>query len=259
MAHIYKICPAAAWREAERIGHYAGSPADEADGFIHFSTAAQTAGTAAKHFDGEHDLVLVEVDAAMLGDDLRWEPSRGGDLFPHLYGHLPVTAARRIDPMPLGPEGRHVLPAHVAAASAAPFDPAAAGWTRLDGFEFMALVGPIWSREEAGEMRYGLLAERRHLNRSHVMHGGMVMTFIDQALGKAAYAASRGRSRVTIQLDTHFAGPIRDGDFAEARCRVVKETQSLMFMTADVMVEGRLVAHASGIWKLAKRAAAATP
>jgi len=107
---IYKICPAALWREAERAGVFHGSAADLRDGYIHFSTAGQVAETAAKHFAGERDLMLVTVDADALGDRLKWEPSRGGALFPHLYGPLDLHAVRRVDRLPLGPDGRHVLP-----------------------------------------------------------------------------------------------------------------------------------------------------
>ena len=94
---IYKICPALAWREAERQGVYRGSADDTRDGYIHFSTAAQAVETAARHFASVEDLLLVAVDAASLGEALRFEPSRGGDLFPHLYAPLPVatvTASR---------------------------------------------------------------------------------------------------------------------------------------------------------------------
>jgi uncharacterized protein (DUF952 family) len=107
---IYKICPAPLWREAERAGAFRGSAVDLRDGFIHFSTAGQVAETAAKHFAGERDLVLVAVDAAALGEHLRWEPSRGGALFPHLYGALAVKAVARVDPLPLGSDGCHVFP-----------------------------------------------------------------------------------------------------------------------------------------------------
>ena len=110
---IYKICTAAEWREAERDGVYRGSAVDRQDGFIHFSTAGQAAETAAKHFAGQHDLVLVSVDAAALGDRLKWEPSRGGALFPHLYGDLPLAAVRSVAPLPLGADGRHVFPAEL--------------------------------------------------------------------------------------------------------------------------------------------------
>jgi uncharacterized protein (DUF952 family) len=109
MSTIYKISSAALWREAERAGAFTGAPIDVADGFIHFSTAAQVAETAARHFTGATDLVLVAVDAAALGAALRYEPSRGGALFPHLYGTLPLSAVRWVKPLPLGPTG-HVFP-----------------------------------------------------------------------------------------------------------------------------------------------------
>src|SRR3984957_1101555 len=89
---IYKICPASAWREAERQGVYRGSADDTRDGFVHFSTAAQVRETVRKHFGGQKGLFLVAVDAYALGETLRWEPSRGGDLFPHLYGVLDLAA-----------------------------------------------------------------------------------------------------------------------------------------------------------------------
>jgi uncharacterized protein (DUF952 family) len=110
MATVYKICPAMEWREAERIGSYRGSEADRRDGFIHLSTAEQVAETAARHFPRQSDLVLIAVDVAALGDRLKWEPSRGDALFPHLYGELPLEAVRRFDPLPLDADGRHKFP-----------------------------------------------------------------------------------------------------------------------------------------------------
>ena len=107
---IYKICDAAAWHAAEHLGEFTGAPVDLADGYIHFSTAGQVAETAAKHFAGQRDLVLVAVDAVELGPALKWEPSRGGALFPHLYDELPLKAVRRFDPLPLDGEGRHLFP-----------------------------------------------------------------------------------------------------------------------------------------------------
>ncbi len=107
---IYHICKRAEWDAARRGGSYSGSSQDAADGFIHFSTAAQIAASAAKHRAGQGDLVILEVDAAALGTALRWEKSRGGQLFPHLYGALPAGAVRRAAPLPLGPDGRHVFP-----------------------------------------------------------------------------------------------------------------------------------------------------
>jgi uncharacterized protein (DUF952 family) len=110
MTLIYKICSDALWRRAERAGVFAGAAIDLEDGYIHFSTAAQAPETAARHFARQGDLVLVAVDADALGGGLRWEPSRGGDLFPHLYGPLRLDAVRWVRPLPLGPDGRHVFP-----------------------------------------------------------------------------------------------------------------------------------------------------
>ena len=104
---IYKIAPAALWREAVEKGSFSGSPIDLQDGFIHFSTAAQVHDTAAKHCAGVEALVLVAVSTT--GLDLRWEPSRGGDLFPHLYDELPLSAVHWVKPLPLA-GGRHQFP-----------------------------------------------------------------------------------------------------------------------------------------------------
>jgi len=110
MPTIYKILPDVLWREAERTGTFRGSPVDLKDGFIHFSTAHQVAETAAKHFAGERDLLLLHIDAERLGAPLKWEPSRGGALFPHLYGALDLAAVVRVDPLPLAADGRHRFP-----------------------------------------------------------------------------------------------------------------------------------------------------
>jgi uncharacterized protein (DUF952 family) len=107
---IYKICPQALWREAEAVGRFDGAPIDHADGFIHFSTAGQAAETAARHFAGQSDLLLIAVDAEALGDALRFEVSRGGALFPHLYAPLEFSAVRWVKPLPLGADGAHVFP-----------------------------------------------------------------------------------------------------------------------------------------------------
>src|SRR5262245_19028722 len=110
MTTIYKICETAQWAQAERSGEFRGSAADLADGYIHFSTATQVAGTAAKHFARMSDLVPVAVGAAELGGALKWEASRGGALFPHLYGPFPLTAVSWVQARPLDDDGRHVLP-----------------------------------------------------------------------------------------------------------------------------------------------------
>ena len=107
---IYKICPAPAWREAERQGIYRGSADDVRDGFIHFSTAAQVPGTLAKHFAGQPDLFLIAIEADDLGDALRWERSRGGALFPHLYADLDPADARSVLVLTLRADGSHGVP-----------------------------------------------------------------------------------------------------------------------------------------------------
>jgi len=107
---IYKILPRELWEAAVAAGYFNGSPVDLADGFIHFSTAAQARDTAAKHFAGVTDLLLVAVPAAAMRDAIRWEPSRGGDLFPHLYGPLPVAMVAWVKPLPTGADGQHVFP-----------------------------------------------------------------------------------------------------------------------------------------------------
>jgi uncharacterized protein (DUF952 family) len=107
---LYKIVPEDVWRKAQGSGVFEGAPVDLADGFIHFSTAAQARETATRHFAGQTGLLLVAVDAAALGDALVFEPSRGGDLFPHLYAHLPLSAVVWQQPLPLGADGAHVFP-----------------------------------------------------------------------------------------------------------------------------------------------------
>jgi uncharacterized protein (DUF952 family) len=107
---VFKIASAGAWNEACRAGAFTGSEADKRDGFIHLSAAHQLAATAAKHFAGQKDLLLIAFDAGTLGDALKWEVSRGGDLFPHLYGPLPAEAALWTKLMETGDDGVPRLP-----------------------------------------------------------------------------------------------------------------------------------------------------
>lgn len=107
---IYKICPENLWQEAEQAGVFNGASIDLSDGFIHFSTAEQARETAAKHFAGQTGLVLVAIDTARLGDALKYEVSRGGALFPHLYGPLALAAVRWVKPLPLDASGAHQFP-----------------------------------------------------------------------------------------------------------------------------------------------------
>jgi uncharacterized protein (DUF952 family) len=108
MTTIYKVLSADAWQAAQNTGSYEGSPVDLRDGFIHFSTAEQLAETLQKHFAGARDLVLLYVSDEVIAP--RWEPSRGGALFPHLYAALPTAAAHRVEPLALDGRGVHVLP-----------------------------------------------------------------------------------------------------------------------------------------------------
>ena len=108
---IYHMCPAATWDAAVRAGEYQGTADDLRDGFIHFSTADQIAESARRHRAGEAGLLLIAVESARLGDRLKWERSRGGALFPHLYGPLDPIEVASVTPLPLGPDGAHVFPA----------------------------------------------------------------------------------------------------------------------------------------------------
>jgi uncharacterized protein (DUF952 family) len=107
---IYKISSASAWREAERQGVYRGSADDRRDGFMHFSTAAQVAETARKHFSGQTGLLLIAVDADALGEALRWERSRNDELFPHLYGDLDPGVVSSVHDLPARADGTHDIP-----------------------------------------------------------------------------------------------------------------------------------------------------
>ncbi len=106
---IYKIFRGPEWADLRATGRSAGAPVDLADGFVHFSTAVQAAETATKHFAGEAGLMLLAVETDRLGDDLKWEPSRGGALFPHLYREIRLSDVAWAQPLPLL-DGQHQFP-----------------------------------------------------------------------------------------------------------------------------------------------------
>lgn len=110
-ATIYHVCRREEWQSAQASGFYPGSSQDRADGFIHFSGPSQVVESVAKHRAGQDHLVLVAVRCALLGPGLKWEASRGGALFPHLYGKLPLAAVKWVADLPLGPDGQHAFPA----------------------------------------------------------------------------------------------------------------------------------------------------
>lgn len=110
MTIVYKICPASLWQEAKAKGVFDGAPVDHRDGYIHFSTAQQVKETAAKHFAGMEDLLVIGVDSTRLGEQLKWERSRGDALFPHLYGVLALKDILWVKPLPLLEDGTHQFP-----------------------------------------------------------------------------------------------------------------------------------------------------
>jgi len=111
---VYKICSSAALQEARGRGRFEGSADDARDGFMHLSAGRQVAGTLAKYFAGRADLVLLAIDPERLGEGLRWEPSRGGELFPHLYGSLDLEHVISVERLLLQEDGSHRLPAGIA-------------------------------------------------------------------------------------------------------------------------------------------------
>ena len=113
MTTVYKIISQTEWAKACEIGEFSGAEIDLADGYIHFSTAEQVRETARKHFAKRSDLMLLSVDSDHFCDAIKWEPSRGGDLFPHLYGILAVEDVSKVDSLPLDELGTHLFPNHV--------------------------------------------------------------------------------------------------------------------------------------------------
>ncbi len=130
---------------------------------------------------------------------------------------------------------------------AKPFDPAAHGWERVEGHNFGELVGPIWRR---GDPHFGFVAAEKHANHIGIVHGGMLMTFADQAMGMTGRRATDDKPHATIELNMQFVGAVQIGDFVEAHCEIVRMTRSLLFIESKLKVGERPVASASGIWKI---------
>lgn len=130
----------------------------------------------------------------------------------------------------------------------------AAGWQRLDADGFVALVGPFWFRDDQPDFCMAFLAEPRHRNRRGVVQGGMLATLADRAMGQAGRLANGDRDQATIQLDLHYIDTAHIGEFIVARCRVVRRTHRIMFLECEIMAADRLVAKASGIWKVLRDA-----
>jgi acyl-coenzyme A thioesterase PaaI-like protein len=130
-----------------------------------------------------------------------------------------------------------------------PFDPAAHGWEPYTDEGFIGLVGPFWTRTDGGTHRFAFMAQPKHHNRRGVLQGGMMMTFADRSLGMTAWYANGQKPQATVHLDVHFVDAVQIGEFVEAKCRVVRRTRSLIFMSGEFMVGERTVATANGVWK----------
>ena len=135
----------------------------------------------------------------------------------------------------------------IAAGAAGVFDPVRAGWTLVKPIGFGELVGPLWRR---GDGRFGFVVEKKHLNFVEIVHGGMLATFADQAMGMTAQRATGSKPHATIELNIQFVGAIRLNEFVEAHCEVVRLTRAIVFMQCKIIVGTRTVATASGIWKI---------
>jgi len=130
-------------------------------------------------------------------------------------------------------------------------DPAAIGWEKMTDSGFPEAIGAFWTRREGETGRaYGVLTEPRHNNGRGVVHGGILASIMDHALGKTVREAVRPLRCATIQLDLHYLAPVMPGDFVEARGEIVRKTRSVVFVRGHLTVGGRQVLSASGIWKV---------
>ena len=134
-----------------------------------------------------------------------------------------------------------------AATEAAVFDPARAGWKIVKPIGFGELIGPVWRK---GDARFGFLVEAKHLNFAGVVHGGMLATLADQAMGMTALRATANKPHATIELNVQFVGAARVDEFVEAHCEIVRVTRAIIFMQCRLVVGTRVVANAAGIWKI---------
>jgi uncharacterized protein (TIGR00369 family) len=133
--------------------------------------------------------------------------------------------------------------------AAAP-DLAAAGWKAMPAEDYPALIGPFLARREGDGWRYGFVAEQRHLNKGGVVHGGMLVSFADDALGATVFEAVGRQPVTTVQLNTQFIAPVRLGELAEMRAEVLRRTRTVVFVRGVLEVGGRAVVHADGVWKI---------
>jgi uncharacterized protein (TIGR00369 family) len=133
------------------------------------------------------------------------------------------------------------------ASETAVFDPARAGWKIVKPIGFGELVGTIWRN---GDARFGFLVEAKHLNFADIVHGGMLITLADQAMGVTALRATGNKPHATIELNMQFVSAVRLNEFVEAHCEIVRLTRAITFMQCKLVVGTRVVANATGIWKI---------
>ena len=137
------------------------------------------------------------------------------------------------------------------AEDAKAFDPAAQGWEQISNHTaFGDLVGPVWRKEEDGDLRFGFTVAPKHLNRAGNLHGGMLMMLADQSMAMTARVATGGKRHATIELNTQFVGSVKIGEFVVSYPEVVRVTRSVVFMRAKMLVGKRVVVTTNGIWKI---------
>lgn len=129
-------------------------------------------------------------------------------------------------------------------------DPRVFGWVEEQGMDdFTALVGPLWSRPDAGAKRYAFCAGKKHLNRYGRVHGGMLLWLADKALSMKAWEVCEGAQLATVQLDVQFVDSVAKTSLVDARCEVIRKTSSIIFVTGRLQSGDATVATASGVWK----------
>jgi uncharacterized protein (TIGR00369 family) len=134
-----------------------------------------------------------------------------------------------------------------------PFDPASAGWDMVEPLGFGDLIGPLWQRTDGAISRFGFVVAAKHLNFNNILHGGMLATLADQSMGMTAQRATGIRAHVTIELNIQFIGTVRLGEFVESHCELVRAGRSIVFMQTKLVAGARIVASATGIWKIVGR------
>lgn len=132
-------------------------------------------------------------------------------------------------------------------------------WKRRDLPGFMDRAGPLWTRREGDAWAYAILADEVHLNPAGVVHGGALLTLLDHAISSVAWEACDRLPCLTLQLDTHFVGPVRAGQLAQARAQVVRRTGTLVFMRGEVSVDGCAALTAQALMKVVQAPRGGTP